>query len=283
MKPTTLMVCKGLISPERQGVLVPLLSRDDQVMFQQLPVPTHLTREHLKWDLLQHIHFTWLAPYLRTLAEQEIRLFLAVVSPVQAHGLQSLLGFGNELPSLSKIAKEALRHFLLNQVKQEKELVPFAFLPEHPLNHLLQYTSEQIGKLILYLGLHDLSFEMRQIIDTRELKKIFEKLTKKEGEFLNALMLYREPLIFQRLFLKKWDGSKEKLHKILQERGAHRLGHVLYDASESLTWYLTHALDMHIGATVLKCIEKPSHARAGEILLGQIRKIEAFFKLGDSK
>ncbi|NGX26437.1 MAG: hypothetical protein K940chlam6_00358 [Chlamydiae bacterium] len=280
MRPTTLMVCKGLIPPDRQEALVALLPRDDQVLYQQLPSPMPLKGEHLQWDLLDHIHFTWLAPYLRTLTEGEIRSFLAVLNSMQAHGLEKLLGFENHFPTLPKISRKALRNMLLAYARQNKELVPFAFLPENPLNRLLDLSSDHLAKLIRYLGLHDLSFEMRQIIDTKELKKIFASVSKKEGEYLNALVLHREPLVFQRLFLGKWDGSKEQLHKILEERGANRLGHVLYDASESLTWYLTHALDMHIGNMVLKFIEKPTHARAGEILLGQIDKILHFLKQG---
>ncbi|NGX59666.1 MAG: hypothetical protein KR126chlam3_00822 [Chlamydiae bacterium] len=280
MKPTTLMVCKGLISPERQGNLTALLSRDDQEIFAELPSPTPLSKEHLQWDLLDHIYFSWLAPFLRTLTEGEIRSFLAVLTPSQSQGLTKLLGFENHLPTFPKVSKQALRAILLRHIRQNKELVPFAFLPEHPINQLLSISSDHLAKLILYLGLHDLSFEMRQIIDTKKLKKIFTTLTKKEGEYLSTLILYREPLIFKRLFLGNWDGTKEGLHKLLQERGANRLAHTLYDASESLTWYLTHTLDMHIGNMVLKFIEKPTHAKAGEILLGQINKILQFFQKG---
>lgn len=274
------MVCKGLIPEEKVRFLVPLLPREDQVVFEQLPTPWPLSGEHLKWDLLDHIHFSWLAPYLRTLSSAEIKVFLAVLSETQRHGLEKLLGYENNIPELPKISKIGLREILLEQIKQNQELTPFAFLPDHPLNALLQFSSEILAKVVRYLGLHDLSYEMRQIIDTKELKRIFACLTEKEGEYLNKLILHREPLVFKRLFLHQWKGTKEHLHKLLEERGANRLGHLLYEASESLKWYLTHALEMHLGAVVLKYIEKSTHVRAHEILFGQIEKILLFIKAG---
>ena len=282
MKPTALMVCKGLIPPERQEALISLLPRDDQALFHQLPPPAPFEAEHLKRDLLDHIHFSWLSPYLRTLSEGEIRTFLAVLKAHHAHGLEKALGLGNHLPALGKLAKGALRKILLENILHGKELVPYAFLPDSPLNSLLSLSTTDFLKLIRFLGLHDLSYEMRQIIDTKELKKIFHSLSKKEGEYLNALVLHREPLVFKRLFLKNWDGSKEELHKLLEERGANRLGHALFNASESLTWYITHSLDMHLGNLVLKNIEKPTHARAEEMLLSQIRKIQTLLNTGDA-
>lgn len=278
MKQTALMVCKGLIPEEKIPALVPLLPREDQEIFEVLPHPWQLFGEHLKWDLLDHIHFSWLAPYLRTLSATEIKLFLTVLSAPQRHGLEKLLGYENQFPDLPKFSKSGLREFLLSQVKQNLDLVPFAFLPNHPLNKLLQQSSDTIAKVIRYLGLHDLSYEMRQIIDTKELKRIFASLTEKEGEYLNKLMLHTEPLIFKRLFLKEWKGTKEDLHKLLEERGAHRLGHLLYDSSESLKWYLSHSLEMHLGTKVLKYIEKPTHVRAHEILMRQIEMILNFIK-----
>lgn len=217
---------------------------------------------------------------MRTLSSSEIKAFLAVLTPTQQHGVEKLLGYENDLPELPLLSKLALRRVLLTQVKQSQDLVPFAFLPDHPLNQLLELSSEQCHKLIRFLGLHDLSYEMRQIIATKELKRIFASLTPKEGEYLNKLVLHREPLIFKRLFLEKWKGTKEDMHKLLEERGANRLGHLLYNSSESLKWYLSHHLEMHLGTTVLKFIEKPTHTRSDEILLGQIEKILEFLHVG---
>lgn len=271
-----LMVCKGFIDrcpAELQQGLISLLPPRSQTTFNELPHPAQLQLTHLKWDLLDHIHFSWLSPYLRTLTESEVRLFLAVVNKEQAKNLEKSLGFENHLPTLPKISTNALRTILLTNVVQNQDLVPLAFLPKHPLNFLLAESPAILTKLIRYFGLHDLSVEIRQIISTSELKKIFSALTKKESDYLNKIMLHREPLVFQRLFLKNWDGSKEGIHKLLEERGLHRLGHVLYNASDSLIWYITHKIDMHLGNLLLKYREKPTHERSEKILKDQIDKI----------
>ena len=89
---------------------------------------------------------------------------------------------------------------MLDQLIQNQHLIPFAFLPSHPLNHILSLSQKNLRQLIRFLGLHDLSYEMRKIISTSEMKKIFGGLNKKEGEYLNRLTLQSEPLIFKRFF-----------------------------------------------------------------------------------
>ena len=272
------MTCKGWIAalyPQRKEALTALLSHHDAQVFSALPDPVPLNQEHLKSELLDRVHFSWLAPFLRTLASSEIPLFLGALSKPQSDGLAEILGYGGPLPTLTKVGKQALRQMIHSQLLHNQELVPLAFLPESTYTSLLNLTPHQLARLVRFLGLHDLAFEMRQIIATKELKRIFSSLTKKEGDYLNPLLLHREPLVFKRLFLEKWDGTKEHLHKLLDERGLNRLGHAVHEESESCIWYLTHQLDMHQGALLLKHKKKPTHARGDEILK---RQVEALFK-----
>lgn len=286
MKTSALMVCKGFLDrcPARlQEELASLLPRNQQLDLGELTPPMPLSSAHLTWDLLAHVHFSWIAPYLRTLTENEVRLFLASLSASQAHGLEKTLGLSNHLPELTSVAKKALRAHLHGTVSQNQDLVPYAFLPEHPLNSLLTLPQAVFEKIVPFLGLHDLAFEMRQIIATAALKKLFSALSKKEGEYLNILLLHREPLTFKRLFLEKWDGSKEHLQKIIEERGLFRLALALHGAHPSLIWYLTRRLPMLSGTSLLKHDEKPSHARTEQILAEQIDKIVLFLKQEQSQ
>ncbi|MBS0630226.1 MAG: hypothetical protein JSS30_08415 [Verrucomicrobia bacterium] len=281
MKTAALMVCKGFLDrcpADLQGELLSLLPRNDQLEYGELPPIMPLKSENLKWDLLGHLHFTWIAPYLRTLTENEIRLFLAALSKSQTDGLEKGLGIRNHLPELTPLAKRHLRSHLYQMAIQNQQLVPFAFLPDHPLNYLLSLPSSIFDRIVPFLGLHDLAFEMRQIISTAALKKLFSSLPKKEGEYLNTLLLHKEPLTFKRLFLEKWDGTREHLQKIIEERGLYRLALALYGTHPSLIWYVTRRLNMHLGTSLLKYDEKPTHARAEHILSDQIHKIVSFLK-----
>jgi len=276
MKPQQLMICKGWINalyPQKKEAFVSLFSSHDAHILAALPEPIPFDPENLKSDLLDRIHYSWLAPFIRTLASSEIPLFLGALNEVQSEGLASLLGFEGPLSTLTKMGKRAIREMLRTQLLHNQELLPLAFLPKSPYNPLLTLTFHQLTRIVRFLGLHDLAFEMRQIIATKELKKIFSCLSKKEGDYLNSLLLHKEPLVFQRLFLKQWDGSKEHLHKLLDERGLDRLGHAVYDESESFIWYLTHSLHMHQGALLLKYKKKPTHARGDEILRRQVETL----------
>lgn len=285
MSRVALMACKAFLSgypPSMQEMLFQLLPKAQQIEIAELPNPAALeTKERLKWDLLNELHYSWLAPLLRNFAENDLRLFMAALSAEQKKGLEKVLGFGNHLPKLSPLAKSTFRKQLLQQVTQNQELIPMGCLPEHPLNHLLTLPHAKLEALVRYLGLHDLSFEMRQIIATAKLKEIFNALSKKEGEYLQTLLLHKEPLVFERLFLEKWDSSKEELTKLLLQRGAHRLKHALYFCTTSLNWYVTHRLDMHLAGLVLKHSEKPVHMRAETILQKQIDHIVKYLNEGE--
>lgn len=279
MKTAALMVCKGFLDrcpAEMQTGLMQLLPQKEQLDLGELPPIMPLRAENLDWDLIDQMHYSWIAPYLRTLTENEIRLFLGALSLPQVHGLEKTLGLADHLPHLKVLCKNYLRSELLQMVTQNQDLVPYAFLPDHPLNYLLEVKQSVLEKMVHFLGLHDLSFEMRQIIATTALKKIFAALPKKEGDYLNTLLLHREPLVFKRLFLEKWDGTKEHLQKIIEERGLYRLSLALYGAHPSLIWYMTRRLNMHQGTSMLKVSEKPTHARAEQILIDQIHKILSF-------
>lgn len=275
------MVLKGFLErcpPHMQEGLIHLMPMQERLALQELPPCVPFEKEKLDFDILDWVHFSWLTPLLRSLAEGEVRLFLSTLSESQAKALSHALGLHNHLPHLSQVANKGLRSLLRQQITQNQELTPFAFIAKHQLNHLLSLSSETLDHLVRFLGLHDLSFEMRQIISAATLKALFACLGKKEADYLNRLMLHREPLVFQRLFLKQWDGSKEELAKRIDERGLHRLSHALYKASTSMRWYLSRKLDIYKGTTFLKFDDKPTHERAQEILTDQILKILSFPK-----
>lgn len=277
----SLSVCKAFLTripADVQSALMGLLPHEEQLALQEIQAPAEFDKGHLVQDFIDEVHPSWLTPYLRTLAEADIRLYLAALPSAARTSHMKALGMSNHLPELSKLGKGALLALLKEKVQQNEPLVPLACLPDHPFNRLLTLTSHQLEELIRLLGMHDLSFEMRQIIDTKKLKAIFAALPKKEGEFLNTLLLQKEPLVFKRLFLHDWDGSKEMMRKLLQERGVHRLGQALFGVDQSFIWYLTHKVELHLGTLLLKYMEKPANERAEKLLREQINAAYTYLK-----
>lgn len=271
------MVCKGFLErcpADVQTSLAALLPPSLQIALEELSA-ANIT-EPAKSDLLAQIHPTWLAPLLRTLSEQEIRFCLSGINGNQGKALKTLLGFSNGLATLKPLARTFIRSFLLGQLTAGTDLLPAEAIPDVPLKSLLDLGPKQLHELILFLGLHDLSIEMHQIIETAKLKKIYSSLPEPQADYLKNLTSQREPLIFKRLFLEEWNGEKETLQKLLEERGLARLGAALWQSDAQLIWHLTHRMDLNLATRLLKACVEPSQPRAQKILHDQINQIQAF-------
>ncbi len=278
MRPSPLMVCKALLESvdlDQQSKLLALLSTDDQKEIESLP-SAGLSREEklIKEDELERIHYSWLAPFLRTLSESDLRFFLAALGPAQVKGLQEQLRFSNHLPTLTKPARGYLRSHLFKQLTSE--LLPIELLPPSSYNILLRLNDAQLLEVIVYLGLYDLAFEMRQIIATSILKEILNALPPRQSEFVQKEMLEPEELIFKRLFLQGWDGTPATLAKLVEERGLERLGAALYDCDSNFLWYLTHQMEMLRATHLLKYCTRAQNARALKRLNEQYLKILSY-------
>jgi len=272
-----LRICKSLIEqcpPEKAASLLQLMPDKWQQELKNSATPILVEGPPLD-DELSAIHTSWLAPHLRTFSEEEIRLFLAALDSDQAKQLSKTLGLSNHLPRLSKHARSYFRKVLFDALTKDQELLPATWLPKHPANALMHRPPKELPPILIDWGLHDLAYEMRKIISTAEIKKIFNGLTKPEGEYLKSLLLQQEPLVFKRLFLQGWDGEKETLHQRLEERGAERLGALLYGSDESLAWHLTHRLEMGLAGKVVKYRKKNEHPRAIELLTAQLKGLLA--------
>lgn len=269
---SALMICKALLerSPvDEQSALLALLPAEERKQLEQLDSAT--LPEHKKIpDPLNHVHFTWLAPFLRTLAKGDLKLFLAALSTDQADQLKKQLGFTEALPSISQAGKEFLRHFLLKQLTAGQDLIDLPFIPASPLRPLIELSNTQLIDLMQLLGLYDLSTELRQIIDTTQLKKIHAALGVRENQFLKSISSQGDLIVFQRLFLQGWDGKRSSLLSLLQARGLQRLALALYGQNSSLVWAVTHALEHHLATQLLKHAVQSLEKRLQQTLTEQV-------------
>jgi hypothetical protein len=205
------------------------------------------------------------------LPENEIRLFLSVLSPSQLTALKKELLFSNHLPTLTKPAKKFLQEWLFKTFQaDQKELLPIEYLPEHALNMLTLLNSEELNHLIDLLSMRDLAHEIKQIIDTAQLKKIHHALSKEELSTLKTLMHHKEPITFKRITLEHWDGQTETLRALLRQRGVNRLAKALFGQSSSLLWHVSHHMEMTTATTLMQLCTPLDHPRAHAILSSQV-------------
>ncbi len=222
-------------------------------------------------QLLQQIHPSWLSPFLRTLSEKDIGFFLAALGAPLSIAVKKELLYAGEIPVVSELGKEYLQKTLLGYLTAEVEdLLPLAFLPESPLNSLLDLKNELLNLSLDFLGLHDLCVEVKQIIEKTKLQKINEALTTHQLNYLKILLQSPEPVAFAKMGLANWNEDPEKLKMLIRQRGANRMAKALYGQDPSLIWHVLHKLDFERAFLVKKLMSPMDNSRAVQILIAQI-------------
>lgn len=268
-------VCQALLQncpPEKKNSLISFLPKSQRSAATRTALLELKDVVEAPEKELDRMHYSWLAPFLRMLPENEIRLYLSALTEKQSKELQKALLFSNHLAALTPIAKGYLRKSLWEKIGGNTQL-PIACLFHTPLHILLKLENAELQKLLFFLGLHDLAHEMRQIIETTKLKKIQLALNKEEYQFLKMLMQKKEQVVFKQPALAKWDGNEELLRKIVLGRGTNRLAKALYSHDTSLVWYITHRIDMETGSILVKLSTALELPRAHEVLIEQIEEI----------
>lgn len=267
--------------PAERASLVKYLAPVEKNVLEKLPKTYGNPLRDLETPevMLRRIHPSWISPFLRTLSEKEIGLFLASLNPDVAKAVGKDLLYSGKIPSLSPLGKEFLQKTLLGYLTAEVEdLLPLSCLPESPLNGLLDLKNEILNLSLDFLGLHDLSVEMRQIIEKNKLSKINEALTTHQLNYLKILLQSPEPVAFAKMGLAHWNDDEEKLKMLIRQRGANRLAKALYGQDPSLVWYLLHNLDFERALLVRKLSSPLENARAVQILVGQILEFITYIR-----
>lgn len=258
-------------SADRRDALLRCLTPEWAAELETLPLLSLERKERIEppEEALSKIHYSWLAPFLRSLPENEIKLFLASLSSGQIKELKQTLLLSNPLPMLSLLGKEFLQKTFFEAIATE-DLLPAELLPQDPLNGLLELTSEELNSLIDLLSMHDLSIEIRHIIETSKLKEIYGLLSKAQTTFLKTLLHKRESVSFKKMGLVAWKGDSDALLSMLLQRGINRIAKALYGKSSSLLWHVAHRLDADRGQLLIKLCTALDHPRASLLLSDQV-------------
>jgi len=269
------MVLKAFLcrcSPEKKEHLESFLPASTKQRLEKMPsFPKE--KEMGKGISLEQIHWSWFIPTLKTYSAREQKLFLSALSPQVRENLSQELGF-NSPPKeeLKNLGASFLKQTLLTSlIGHRSRIVPPDYLPVSPLKPLLRLTKKKLIRLIDFLSLYDLAAELRQIVETKILKKIYSLLSEQQKKFLKIAMTHKEPYPLPRLKLDKWDGTEDSLHLLLHKRGLARLGAALSTQDPDLVWYICHQLDIGRGNALLKLCAKEA---ALDVSDGIIRQIE---------
>lgn len=225
--------------------LAPSITTSLHIPFEEKIDLAHIFSEK-RW--MENIHYSWFLPFLEALPKEVQSLFLALF-PKEA--MQEL----KELLHVEKITFSPLSRFLLFQMYEktyDKNVLPRHFLPSSDVNFLLDFSKKELTFLVDLLGIYDLAYEIRQIVDKTLLNKIYATLTKEELSFLNHVVKQSVKWIPPRLNLISWDGDAKKLQTLLHYRGLSRLAMAVCEEDKSYQWHLSRKFDIGRGGVLMK-------------------------------
>lgn len=284
------MVLKAFLnrcSPEKKKKLERFLPDSERLRLEELPsFPEEVTPEGFSnRTILEQVHWSWLLPTLKTYSEQEQNLFLSAIAnqiPQTARSLAHALQIPepNETNEMNQAARSFLCEILSNSLIGPKDrLLPIDYLPPTSLKSLLWLSKKELTRVIDFLSMHDLAAELRQIVETKILKKIYSLLSEDERKFLKTATSRKEAFSLPRLGLERWDGSEESLRLLLHRRGLARFGTALSGQDPDFIWYICHRLDIGRGNALFKlCSKEESSPEIAETIIQQIDEIVNILK-----
>lgn len=270
-------------SPERRSALEKFLPELERLRIQELPsFEEGVTPEGFtNGGILEQVHWSWFLPTLKTYPVKERKLFLTALNPVAAQNLAHSLEITDYSQEMSETGRGFLRQILLNSLLGPKDrLLPIDYLPPSPLKPLFRLSKKELTKLIDFLSLHDLAAEIRQIVETKILKKIYSFLSEDERKFLKQTMAHqKESFPMPRMALERWDGEEESFRHLLHRRGIMRLSLALSGQDPDFIWYICHQLDIGRGNVLYKLCGKEAAAGVAtdvaDMIIRQIEEILA--------
>jgi len=208
--------------------------------------------------LIEKIHYSWFLNTFKEIPKALQPALLASLPKTLSEGISKTLNIPLKKMEISLPIKRYLINMLYTRF-EKKEILPNEFLPDNPLNLLLGFSKQKIVTIIDYLGLYDLSDELRHIVEKNLLKKVYLCLSLKKQQFLKNILNQKEKLLAPRLEITNENLDREKLETTLHKRGLIRLAQALSGKHKDFVWHIVHLLDSGRGQMIA------THYKAEEI------------------
>ena len=191
---------------------------------------------------IEVLHYSWLIPYFKKTYPSLMNALLTVLTEKQRKGVVKILKISYQEQTIAQPVQNFLMHDLIKKL-EVGPILPRSCLPQTSLTLLSSFTKDQILELVDYLGVYDLTEEVKRILDKKYLKNIYNCLHPLKLKFLRQCLHQKTRIISSRLGLQHWEGKCEELQAILHRRGLLRLAKALSGQHPDLIWYVTHILD----------------------------------------
>ena len=271
---TVLKAILGQVEPEKRNALVQFLPEKEREILEKLPIasgPIDFDAS-IHYAVLEKVHWSWFLTTLKSYSENEQKLFLPSLNQHAAKNLARALTLSLSGTDLTGIARTYFRNVLLDSLLgRGHRLLPPQLLPATHLIRLLELNKKELTRIIDLLSIHDLSTELRQIVETKTLKKIYALLSVEEKELLKRAMNQKKDLLnLGKIGLERWDSSEESLRILLHRRALQRFGAGLSGENLDFIWYVCHQLDIGRGTALHKACHKEAIPGVTEVIQKQI-------------
>lgn len=274
MDQRSLIMLKVLLNryhPKDQDALVKLLPLAEQQAILAHKIQTNDLSALLKQpkDVLETMDATWIQPILEKFPENWFPFLLATLPPSQAERLKK-----TSLPTLS--LTPPVKEWMLKQICQHLPLdghLPLELLPETSLSPLAKWPKARLLALADFLGIHDLASDIRQIVNTAQLKQIYACLTPKQLAYLKVCMRQKEKITSPKLEMDLTHPDCKKLQSLIHRRGLARLSKALSGQHPDLVWSIAYLMDKPRGEALLKSYELKAIPNVTSILTLQVTNL----------
>jgi len=261
MQTKSAIMMRVLLNGFHQGSFESFLSclpgtEAQEVLAQQIDSGDPLPALAQPLEKLTRIHYSWLVPLVEKLpADVREVMVKALPEPHQTKVAQALK-LELKAEPLADLVQIYLVDELYQRLKGAPEVLPPDYLPRTAISGLTEWKKDELLDLIDLLGLHDLTEEIRQVVDKKKLQSIYSCLNKRELQYLQHNLLRKEKIATPSLGLDRWNGDCKKLKSVMHSRGLVRLGKALSGEHPDILWHIMHALDQGRGEALQKVYSK---------------------------
>ena len=223
--------------------------------------PLAILPSSLNW--LEHVHYSWLEATIQSLPATLQKSTISALTKEQRNGLiKRKLTTNISEPDFA--FTQPVRSFLLSklyEVWKEKEVNKRAvlareLLPDNSLLPLLDCSKRELVEIIDLLAMHDLSEEVRHIVDKKLLQAILLHLTSRQQKYLKACLHQKAKMAMLPLNVKDVYKDRKAFSTLLHKRGLKRFALGLCGSGQDFIWHITHTLDTGRGKIVNDACQK---------------------------
>jgi hypothetical protein len=253
---------------------LPPESAKNVLNYQNLDVLDPLPILRQKQDFIEFCHYSWLEQDLRPLAGPERAVCLACLPEEKKMKLASIFQM-QPPPSPAPLGNRFAMKKLLQAIPA-MDLLPIDYLNESDAKQLLSLNKGQLVQIIDFLGLYDLSHEVRRMVATVKLKNVYKSLSSQFQQFLRLALHQKDRVIALPFSREKWNGSAQDLFRYIHRAGLRRLGIALSGQAKDVIEYFAYKLDTGRGAILKKLVYPKEIPIQTGAALQQIEGIKTF-------